>query len=75
MDLHVIHPLFSLSLQRDRHRIEELKWIRVTRWALLYPHMMHEWSVGESANEPEQGSIEVHWLSDMGEQNLVRTVH
>ncbi|KAJ7895340.1 hypothetical protein B0H13DRAFT_2035146 [Mycena leptocephala] len=34
----------GVILQRDRHRIEELKWMRVDRWALLYPHMMHEWS-------------------------------
>jgi hypothetical protein len=65
----------GVILQRDRHRIEELKWMRVDRWALLYPHMMHEWSVGESANELGEGSVAVHWLSDMGEQNLVRTAY
>jgi hypothetical protein len=36
---------------------------------------MHEWSVGESANELGEGSVTVHWLSDMGEQNLVRTAY
>ncbi|KAJ7889767.1 hypothetical protein B0H13DRAFT_2341352 [Mycena leptocephala] len=65
----------GVILQRDRYRMDELKWMRVTRFELISPHMRHGLPVEQCADEPGEGSVAVHWLSDMGEQNLVRTAY
>jgi hypothetical protein len=65
----------GVILQRDRYRIDELKWMRVTRFELISPHMRHGLPVEQCADEPGEGSVAVHWLSEMGEQNLVRTAY
>jgi hypothetical protein len=63
----------GVILQRDRHRKAELKWMRFTRWQLIYPRM--QLPVEQSVDELGEGSVPVHWLSDVGEQNLVRAAY
>jgi hypothetical protein len=61
----------GIVLQRDRHRIDELEWMRFGRHGRQYVSMIQE-PADEPADEPVEG-VAVHWLTNLGEKNCIHS--
>ncbi|KAJ6505793.1 hypothetical protein C8R47DRAFT_1102447 [Mycena vitilis] len=64
-------------LQRDVTRVEELQWMRVGRYPQSHniPPTPHGEVEKQISLSQRPGAVAVHWLSQLGEQNRMRTAY
>ncbi|KAJ7353302.1 hypothetical protein DFH08DRAFT_987532 [Mycena albidolilacea] len=63
----------GIVLRRDRHRIDELEWMRSGRHGRQSVSMIQE-PADEPADEPVK-EVAVHWLTNLGEKNCIHSAY
>jgi hypothetical protein len=62
----------GIVLRRDRHRIDELEWMRSGRHGRQSVSMIQEPAVNRPTS---QGGVAVHWLTNLGEKNCIHSAY